>query len=53
MGEIIDGHEPKIESSMEIKDDVVSCIFNITNYDGSKETKIINVDIETGKIIKQ
>lgn len=51
MGEIIDGHEPKIEHSMEIKDDVVSCTFNITNYDGSKETKIINVDIETGEII--
>lgn len=53
MGEVIDGHEPKIEHSIEIKDDVASCTFNITNYDGSKETKIINVDIETGEIIKQ
>ena len=52
MGQVMDGHEPKIGISIEIKDNVIFCTFNITNYDGSKETKIINLDIETGEVIK-
>lgn len=53
IGQIIDGHEPKIEQLIEIKGDIVLCTFNITNYDGSKETKNINLNIETGEIIEK
>ena len=52
MGEVVDDHEPKIEDSMKIENNVASCTFNITNYNGSKEMKIINVDIETGEMMK-
>lgn len=52
MGEVVDDHEPKIEYSMKIENNVASCTFNITNYNGSKEMKIINVDIETGEMMK-
>lgn len=50
MGQVIDGHEPKIEHSIKITGEYAECTFNITNYDGSKETKKYNVDIETGEI---
>lgn len=50
MGQVIDGHEPKIEHSIKIVGEYVECLFNITNYDGSKKTQIYNVDIETGEI---
>lgn len=52
MGQVIDGHEPKITHSLQIKGDVALCTFNITNYDGSKETINIEVDIETGEVTK-
>lgn len=50
MGQVIDGHDPQIEHSMEITGDIISCTFNITNYDGSKETKNFKVNIDTGEI---
>lgn len=50
MGQVIDGHEPKIEHTMQITDNTASCTFNITNYDGSKETKNFKVNIDTGEI---
>ena len=53
MGQVIDDHEPKIEHSIKITGEYAECPFNITNYDGSKETKKYNVDIETGEIIEK
>ncbi len=53
MGQIIDGHEPKIEHSIKITGEYAECTFNITNYDGAKETQKYNIDIETGKIIEK
>lgn len=53
MGQVIDGHEPKIEHSIKIVGEYAECTFNITNYDGSQETQKYNVDIETGEIIKK
>ena len=53
IGQVIDGHEPKIEHSIEIVGEYAECLFNITNYDGSKETQTYNVDIETGEIIEK
>lgn len=53
MGQVIDGHEPKIEHSIKITGEYAECTFNITNYDGSRETKKYNVDIETGEIIEK
>lgn len=50
MGQVIDGNEPKIEHSIEIKNDIASCTFNITNYDGSKETRKFKINIENGEI---
>lgn len=53
MGQVIDGHEPKIEHSIKITGEYAECTFNITNYDGSEEAKKYNVDIETGEIIEK
>ena len=52
MGQIIDGHKPKIEYSFQITDNTISYTFNITNYDGSKETKKIKIDTVSGEIIR-
>ena len=52
MGQIIDGHKPKIEYSFQITDNTISYTFNITNYDGSKETKKIKIDTVYGEIIR-
>ena len=53
MGQVIDGHDPKIEHSIKIIGEYAECTFNITNYDGSKGIQIYNVDIETGERIEK
>lgn len=51
LGQTIDGHKPKIVHSLKIVDNTVFCTFKIINYDGTKEEKIIKLNIEDGALV--
>lgn len=51
LGKIIDDNNPKISEKHIVNNTYITCTFDITNYDGSKEEKIIKLNIEDGALV--
>lgn len=53
VGHIVDDHYPTFKEEHSINNDRIAFTFYITNYDGSKNTKSIKIDIDNGNAINE
>lgn len=50
LGSVIDNHDPRIEYTAEHNTDIITCTLKVTNYDGTKEEKIIKLNVADGTL---
>lgn len=46
IGAEINGNQPKIDYKIETSENYITCTFDCTNYDGTKEQKIIKLNMD-------